>query len=210
MRAAVALAVASVTVVALSAQAVVPAFEALVLLGRRQLAETTTVRAAFVETTHSSLLLEPVVSSGTVLAVEPGRMVMRYTGEQARTVIVDDGRLVVHWPGRGETETIDIVETEVRVQRYFVNASAAELRRLFRVEVSRDTDTPATYLITMIPTRRQIRDGLAELRIWVPHDVSFITRLRMDYANGDSRDYRFDDVEFNVPVDEALFTVPGN
>ena len=210
MRTSVALALASVTVIALHAQAVVPAFEALVLLGRQQLAETTSVRAAFVETTYSSLLLEPVVSSGTVLVVEPGRMVIRYTGKEPRTVIVDDGRLVVHWPSRGETETIDIVETQTRVRRYFVDASAAELRRLFRVEVSRDSETPGTYLITMIPTRRQIRDSLAELRIWVPHDGSFMARLRMDYANGDSRDFRFDDVEFNVPVDEALFAVPGH
>ena len=209
MRTATVLATALMSAAGLRAQAVVPAFEALFLLGRQQLAEATTVRAAFVETTESSLLLEPVVSSGTVLAVEPGRMVMRYTGEEPRTVIVDAGRLVVHWPQRAETETISIAETQARAQRYFVDASAAELRRLFEIEVSRDAGALGGYLITMIPRRRQIRDNLVGLRIWVPHDASFMTRLRMDYANGDSRDFRFDDIEFDVPVDESLFAVPG-
>jgi len=202
-----AVAVALASVAGVRAQTDVPAFETLVLIGRERLAATTSLRARFVETTESALLLEPVVSSGTVVAVEPGRVVMTYAGHEPRRVIIDSEQLVIHWPARGEIETLGIVEIQARVQRYFVEVPAAELRRSFDVEVARDPGAPGTYLITMAPTRSQIREAVSELRIWFDRETALMARLWLRFSNGDTRDFRFEDVQIDVPVDEGLFTV---
>jgi len=207
MKRVIAFAIASAAVAGLHAQDEVPAFEALYLHGRERLAATTSIQAAFVETTSSSLLLEPVVSTGTVVAAESGRVAMLYDAPEPRTVVIGADRLVVHWPDRDQTETLNIVEVRARVRRYFVDVSAAELRGLFDIEVSRDREMPGTYLVTMTPRRRQIQDAIAGLRIWVDGDTSLMARMAIVFSNGDSRDFRFEDVETNVAVDESLFAV---
>jgi outer membrane lipoprotein-sorting protein len=59
----------------------------------------------------------------------------------------------------------------------------------------------------MNPKRDQIRKGLELLQIWVDEDTSLLSRMRMAFPGGDSKEIQLEDVRMNVPVDESLFTV---
>jgi outer membrane lipoprotein-sorting protein len=208
MRIALAAAVVGLVAAAPVAQSLVPSFEALHLRGRERQARITSVVARFVETTVSSLLVEPVVARGTLVAVKPGRVVLQYTSGEPRTVVIDGPRLLLHWPRRDERETLNIAETQERVQKYFAGAGAAELRRLFEIGVAADPAAPSAYRIGMKPKREQIRKSLERLVLWVDRESVLMTRMRMEFPGGDTKDIQLEDVRLNVPVDESLFSVP--
>jgi outer membrane lipoprotein-sorting protein len=208
MRFALAAAFAALAGAGAASQAVAPSFEALYLLSRERQAEVESLGARFVETTVSSLLVDPVVARGTLVAVRPGRVVMQYTSGEPRTVVVDGAKLVVYWPRRRERETINIAETQERVKKYFTGAPAAELRRLFDIAVAADPAMPSSYRIDMKARRDQIKRGLERLQIWVDRETTLMVRMRMEFPGGDSKDVRLEDVRVNVPVDEGLFAAP--
>jgi hypothetical protein len=57
----------------------------------------------------------------------------------------------------------------------------------------------------MVPTRKQIKEGLARLELWIDHASLLMTAMRMTFPNGDTKLMTFEDVVPNAPVDPALF-----
>jgi outer membrane lipoprotein-sorting protein len=183
-------------------------FESLHARSLAQRATMYTISGRFTETTVSSLLVQPIVARGTLIAAKPGRIVMKYTSPEPRTVIVNGNRLVVHWPQRDQQEMHNISQTQERVQRYFSGASPTELRDLFDITVSPDSDVSQTYRVDMRPRRNQIREGLERLQIWVDRETTLMTRMRMVFPDGDSKEIQLEDVQINVPAEDAIFAVP--
>jgi outer membrane lipoprotein-sorting protein len=193
---------------AAAAQTPVDPLDALFAQGRAAQASVTSIRAKFTETTVSSLLLQPVVAEGEVIGTKPIRVVMKYLTPVAKTVWLDATRLVVVWPGRSDREEINITDMQKRVQQYFVDASAKELRQSFDIALSTDPSLHDADLLDMTPKRKQIKDGLSRLRLWVDPVRLVMVKMRMDYADGDVRTLEFHDIVLNAPVDERLFVIP--
>lgn len=170
-------------------------------------AKMQTVRARFTETTVSSLLARPLVSKGTLLAAKPPRLRLSYTSPERKTVLMDGARLVVVWPDRGDVERIDLTEIMKRVNQYFTNADARQLRKAFTVTARLDRDPPNTYQIDMAPTRKQVREGLRRLQIWIDRDTLLLRQMTMSFPGGDSDTIRVEDLELNVPLPPDAFTV---
>lgn len=168
----------------------------------------TSLRASFVETTTSTLLVAPIVARGTLVAAPPGRLAMTYTSPEPKRLVVNANRLVITWPGTARREELNIARTQQRVQRYFAQASAGELRKHFDVRVAAASDLDATYLVTMTPRRKQIRQGVERLDIWVDRDAVLLRQMRMTFPGGDSKVIRLDDIEQNVRVSDDLFEAP--
>ena len=185
-----------------------PSFEALYARSQERQKDITSLSGQFVETTVSSLLVEPVVARGSVIALKSGRVVMSYVSPEPRTVIVDGNRLFVHWPQRDQLETLNIAETQQRVRKYFTGASPGDLKGFFDITVSIDPDTAGAYLINMKPRRDQIRQALEQLQIRVDQETTLMTSMRMVFPGGDAKEIRFEGIRVNVPVDESLFTPP--
>lgn len=162
------------------------------------------VRARFTETTVSSLLTQPLVARGTLVAGEPANVVMTYTAPELRTVVINANKLVVVWPGSGKREEIDIKLTQQRVQQYFVKAGLKSLRQMFEIRASLESQ-PAAYLIDMRPREKRIKKGLERLLIWIDPKLLMMTQMRMEFPGGDSKTIRLDDIEMNVPVNEQMF-----
>jgi outer membrane lipoprotein-sorting protein len=174
--------------------------------GRAAQAATKTITAAFTETSVSSLLKDPQVATGTLVAAMPIRVVMRYTSPVAKTVALDDKRLVVAWPAEQRREEIDIAATQRRVQKYFVDASPRQLREQFDITVAADMKD-AAYRLDLAPRRKQIAEGLARLRIWVDRTHLAMIKMTLDFPGGDSKTLELRDVRTNVGIDESAFAV---
>jgi outer membrane lipoprotein-sorting protein len=175
--------------------------------GQRANAAIKTLTATFTETTTSTLLTRPLVSHGTVAVERPMRVVLHYTDPEARVVLIDGKRMTMSWPGRNIKQITDIGAAEGRVQKYFVNGDAADLRRQFEIHEDEANERAGTYQITLVPKRKQIREALAKLELWVDRTSLLLSSMRMRFANGDTKTMTFADVVPNAVIDPGAFTI---
>jgi outer membrane lipoprotein-sorting protein len=165
------------------------------------------IRGRFTETTTSSLLEKPLVSHGTVIAAPPSRVLMTYTDPERRTIAIDGKSLVVAWPDRKEREKIDIAQMQKRIDQYFTQASVGQLRSMFEIAAEPDSMIRGTDRIDMRPKRKQIKEGLQRLEIWVDRESLLLVQLQMTFPGGDRKTIRLDDVTVNVPVTDEMFQI---
>ncbi len=175
--------------------------------GRAAQAAVKTLSASFTETTHSALLRDPLVATGTLLASVPVRVVMTYTAPTPKTVALDATRLIVAWPTRAEREELNIAATQRRVQKYFVEASPTQLRETFTITVSSDPAFDDAYRLDMVPRHRQIAEGLDRLRLWIDRRRFVMVKMTLDYPRGDSKTLELRDVRTNISIDERAFAL---
>jgi len=173
--------------------------------GRTAQASVTSLSASFTETTVSSLLRDPIVAKGTLVAAKPVRVILRYA--DGKTMLVDATRLVVDWPAHHQHEELNIVETQKRVQQYFVDASSQELRKSFDIVLSTDRDLHDAHRLDMTPKRKQIKEGMQRLRLWIQPATLTLIKMRIDYPGGDSRTLELQDIRLNVPIDDRTFVI---
>jgi outer membrane lipoprotein-sorting protein len=167
----------------------------------------TSIRARFTETTTSSLLEKPLVSHGTVIAAPPGRVLMTYSDPERRIVAVDGKSLVIVWPDRGEREKIDISQMQKRIDQYFTGASVAQLRSMFDIAAEPDSTIRDTDRVDMRPKRKQIKEGLERLELWIDREKLLLVQMRMTFPGGDRKTIRLDDIAVNVPIPEGTFQI---
>ncbi|HEV2986482.1 MAG TPA: outer membrane lipoprotein carrier protein LolA, partial [Vicinamibacterales bacterium] len=165
------------------------------------------IRARFTETTTSNLLEKPLVSHGTVIATPPSRVLMTYTDPERRTIAIDSKSLVVVWPDRGERENIDISQTQKRIDQYFTQATIGQLRSMFEITAQPDSMMRDTVRVDMRPKRKQIKEGLERLEIWIDRESLLLVQLQMTFPGGDKKTIRLDDVAVNVPVSAETFRI---
>jgi outer membrane lipoprotein-sorting protein len=170
-------------------------------------AKRKSIRARFVESTTSSLLVRPMVSQGTLIGEKPARMVITYLSPERRTILMDGQRLFVSREGQKEVEQTDITEIMKTVNKYFTSADPGQLRRAFTIRAIQDPAAAGAYQVDMLPRRRQIKQGLERLQFWVSRDY-MLTQLTMTFAGGDTTVFKLEDVELNVPVPPGTFDPP--
>jgi outer membrane lipoprotein-sorting protein len=182
-------------------------FDELYLRGQRTNAAIRTLTAHFTETTTSALLTRPLVSRGDLAVERPARVLLRYADPESRVVLIDGNRMTLSWPSHNVRQTTDIGTAQGRVQKYFVNGTAAELRGQFDIEDHDASDRPGTYHVTMIPKRKQIREALTRLDLWVMRSTLLLDAMRMTFANGDTKMMAFDKVVPNAALEPGTFSI---
>jgi hypothetical protein len=171
------------------------AVDALIARGRTALRAMHGLTADFRETTVSKLLRDPIVATGHLTATAPAQVVMEYNTPERKTLSVDATRLIVTWPARSERQELNISAAQKRIQKYFGDASASELRQSFEMELVADPGLPGSDSLIMRPTRKQIQAGLARLQLWVDRTRLVLVKMKMDFPNGDSKTLEFDAIQ---------------
>jgi len=183
-------------------------FDELYAKGKKVNDAMKTLTARFTETTTSTLLTKPLVARGRVAVERPSRVVLRYTEPDARTVLIDGNTMTMVWPSRSVRQVTDIGTTQNRIQKYFVNGTAADLRHEFQIESHPSGgDRPNAYYLSMIPKRKQIHETLARLDLWVDRTSLLLDVMKMTFANGDSKTMTFEDVVRNAPLEPGTFAI---
>jgi outer membrane lipoprotein-sorting protein len=182
-------------------------FDALYRRGSAINGSLKTLTAKFTETTTSSMLTRPLVASGTVAVERPARVVLHYLQPEPRDVLIDGDRLTVSWPGRGIRDVTNIAGANRRIQKYFIDSDPKELRDSFEISSRIADDRPRTYRLTMSPKRKQIREGLSGLELWLDQSSLLLAAMRMTFPNGDTKLMVLEDVMANPPIDPKVFTI---
>jgi len=167
-----------------------------------------TLRADFVETTESDLLIEPIVESGKMIAARPIRVLLQYEKPEKKLLLIDGDQLLVAWPERGQSERMPIAKIQQTVDKYFYQASDKELQRHFVIHVTSDPEVPGTRRIEMIAKRKQIQEGLERLELWVEDRTLYMVKMRLVYPNGaGAKTIELSKLVANVPVEDEEFRV---
>jgi outer membrane lipoprotein-sorting protein len=181
-------------------------FDDLYLRGQRANAAIKTLTAHFTESSTSSLLTRPIVSHGRLAIERPSRVVLRYTEPEQRVIVIDGNKMTLSWPSHNVRQVTDVGTAQGRVQKYFVNGTAADLRAQFEIEEHETSDRPGTDHLTLIPKRKQIRETLARLDLWVTRSTLLLDAMRMTFANGDTKMMSFDEVVPNAALEPGTFS----
>lgn len=185
-----------------------PSFDDLYAEGQRRNADVRTITARFTETTSSALLEQPLVERGMLFVErETPRIALRYDGTD-RILVIDGDRMTTAWPSRQILQTQNIRSTRRRIQSAFEDTDASELKKGFEITLRSASERPGTHEIALVPTRKQIRETLARLELWVDPSAGLMEAMRMTFANGDVKVMEFADVATNTPLDESVFSVP--
>jgi outer membrane lipoprotein-sorting protein len=196
---------AIVSVLVLQAAPAPDLFDEIYARGKPLEATLKTLTARFTETSTSSLLARPIVVSGTIAVVKPSRIVMHYTDPDKRTVLIENDSMRVVWPARSIDQRTSIGSAQRRIQQYFVDKSPAQLRSHFDI-VARDApDRPAAWMVTLTPKRKQIKEGLSKLDLWLDRDAVMLTAMLMTFPNGDTKLMEFSGVVINPAIDPSVF-----
>jgi len=182
-------------------------FDELYTRGKKANDAMKTLTAHFTETTTSSLLTKPLVARGRVAVERPSRVVLRYSEPDVRTVLIDGNTMTMSWPSRGITQVSDIGTAQGRVQKYFINGTAEDLRNQFEIEDHGTSDKAGTYYVTMVPKRKQIKENLVRLDLWIDRSSLLLDTMKMTFANGDSKTMAFDDVKPNAAIEPGTFSL---
>jgi len=174
---------------------------------QKQNAALKTLTASFTETSASPLLAQPLVEHGRVFVQRPSRVLLRYTDPSERTVLIDGDRMSVAWPAARVFTVTDVGAAQRRVQKYFIDSSPRELRGHFDITAREAADRPNTYLVTMVPKRKQIQEGIVRLELWIDRTALTLSAMRMTFPSGDTKLMTFTDVTMNATIDPAMFTV---
>ena len=167
-----------------------------------------TLTAHFTETTTSSLLTKPLVARGRLAVERPSRIVLRYDDPDVRTVLIDGNTMTLSWPSRGVRQVTNIATTQARIQKYFVNGTPADLRREFTIEDgAAGAGRPNHYAIAMLPKRKQIRENLARLDLWVNRTTMLLDAMTMTFASGDTKTMTFENVVPNAAIEPGAFSI---
>jgi outer membrane lipoprotein-sorting protein len=185
-------------------------FDELYARGVKANAGITTMTARFTETTTPSLMTRPFVERGMLYIERPSRRVaLHYTDPSDRIVLIDGDRMITAWPSRQILDRRDIGAAQKRVQKYFESGDAAELRKVFDVDLREASRRPGTRELAMVPKRKQILETLAGLDLWIEESSGLLNAMRMTFSNGDTKLMEFTDVIPNAAIDGSKFSVPA-
>jgi hypothetical protein len=167
-----------------------------------------TIRGSFTETTESPLLTAPLVSEGDLVVARPSDVLLTYRTPERKVLKLDAHMLLFVWPDRGLRQQRDIADAQSRVQRYFVGRSPDELRSHFTIATREEPGEPRAWRIDMQPRRKQIRDGLTRLELWIRQDTMLPRAMRFEFPGGSAKTMSFRDLSVNAPVAAADLEVP--
>ncbi len=122
-------------------------------------------------------------------------------------VLIDGDRMSVAWPAAKVFTDTDIGAAQRRMQKYFIDSSARELRGHFDIAAREAADRPNTYFVTMVPKRKQIQEGITRLELWIDRTALTLSAMRMTFPSGDTKLMTFTDVKVNATIDPAMFSV---
>jgi outer membrane lipoprotein-sorting protein len=164
-----------------------------------------TLTANFTETTTSSLLRDdrPIVARGRLFVERPSRVAMEYTDPAGQRIVIDGKWMTTI--AQGIKRKMDIGASQDRVQKYFVESDAGELRRVFDIELREVSLRPGTHEVVMVPKRKQIKESLSQLELWVSAETGLLDAMRMTFANGDKKLMEFRNVRRNATIDPGVF-----
>lgn len=167
--------------------------------------EVVSLRANFVQLKESSLLLEPVHSTGVFSFLAPDHVRWDYQAPDAMIVVFDDDTITTYHPESASAERLRIP----RRHRKLVQALAGtqpldELAAQFSVTLS-DPGPPGPFRLELRPTHAALEARLESVHIEIDRTLLLPVMVEYRERDGDATRYEFHDLQLNPGLAESDF-----
>ncbi len=163
------------------------------------------MQAEFVQVKRSTLLLNPVTSTGEFAYLAPDRVRWDYHEPDTMVVLFADDCVTTYHPKQRRAERVRVS----RRDRRFVRAMAGtlpldDLTSHFTI-LLKDPGEPEPYSLRLEPNRGSLIKKLDSLIVEIDRDLLLPINIEYNEKDGDSTRYEFHNVEIDPPLDEGRF-----
>jgi outer membrane lipoprotein-sorting protein len=78
---------------------------------------------------------------------------------------------------------------------------------MFEITDEPDAEMRGADRVEMRPKRKQIKEGLERLELWIDRETLLLVQMQMTFPGGDRKMIRLDEVTPNVPVTNDTFRI---
>lgn len=164
------------------------------------------LRAAFTQLQESELLVAPEETRGTFAFLAPDRVRWEYETPRPMTVVIRGEEMTTWFRDLGTAEKLSIGKYSNQVLRYLgASGSFDALKQYFDVTFAFPKSGVDPYRVDLKPRLKNVARRIGGMTLWIDRRTFLASRLRIAEAGGDVTEFRFERVEVNPALDEALF-----
>ncbi len=167
-----------------------------------------TLGADFVQDRVSQLLLEPETARGVFRYQSPDQVRWEYLEPRPILMTIRGEQMTTFFGDLGTAERVSIGSYSEQVFRYLgASGSLETLMKYFSLTANFPETDGEPYHLQLLPRYSRIKKRLRSMEIWLDTSSYLPVRLRYVEANGDSTDYRFENMVANKEMPASLFDV---
>ena len=192
----------------------VPAGERLTVLVERVKAEQQklkTLEARFVQVQESSLLAAPEKATGRFSYTAPDRVRWEYEAPKPISVVIRGEEMTTWYRDLQRAELIKVGRYSSQVFKYLgASGNMKTLLEYFDVKLGTSSTRGEPYRLELTPRFQRIGKRLKSMTLWIDDATFLPVRLRYVEADGDTTEYRFEDLKRNgrIPEDRYVLQLP--
>ncbi|SPE33337.1 conserved hypothetical protein [Candidatus Sulfopaludibacter sp. SbA3] len=176
-------------------------------------------KASIRSVTHTAVIDEDETELGTfaVKRYAPGklRFLIAFTGENAKTVVIDDQLAQIYYPKIPEIQEYNTSKYRDLVQKLLLlgfGTAGRDIAASYEVrELGRDSmeSQPASHL-ELIPKSVEVRKQVNRVELWIAEGTQCPVQQTFHYPDGGYRKVTFLGVQLNPTLPASTFDLPKN
>ena len=171
-------------------------------------ARVDTLWAEFSQVKESSLLAEPVESTGEFFYRAPESVRWTYESPTPTEIVIDGEEMVTWYVDLGRAERVTIGSYADQIFKYLGASNSLDLLEgYFDVRVAFPDDPREPYRLELAPRFSRVARRVAGMTIWIDPDLFLPRAFRYEEPDGDVTEYRFETVAVNTALPEGVFSL---
>lgn len=170
-----------------------------------------TLEARFVQVQENSLLAAPETSAGRFSYSAPDKVRWEYEKPNPITVVIRGEEMTTWYRDLKRAELVKIGRYSNQVFKYLgASGNMQTLLEYFDVKLGSSAKPGEPFRMELTPRFQRIGKRLKSMTLWID-DASYLpVRLRYVEPDGDSVEYRFEDLKRNnrIPEDRYVLQLP--
>jgi outer membrane lipoprotein carrier protein len=170
-----------------------------------------TLEARFVQTQESSLLAAPEKATGHFSYTAPDRVRWEYETPNPISVVIRGEQMTTWYRDLKRAELIKIGRYSNQVFKYLgASGDMKTLLEYFDVRLGTSSKQGEPYRLELTPRFQRIAKRLKSMTLWIDDSTFLPVHLRYVEADGDTTEYRFEDLKRNgrIPEDRYVLQIP--
>lgn len=168
--------------------------------------EMRSLRASFVQLRESELLMEPEEARGTFSFLAPDRVRWEYVTPKPMIVVIRGEEMTTWFRDLGRAEKANVGKYSNQVLRYLgASGSFEKLKQYFDISFAFPKGPVEPYRVELKPRFANVARRIGGMTIWIDRRTFLAHRMRVVEADGDTTEFRFEQVEVNAALPADLF-----
>ncbi|HYU32309.1 MAG TPA: outer membrane lipoprotein carrier protein LolA [Thermoanaerobaculia bacterium] len=171
----------------------------------------TTLEARFVQLQESSLLAAPEKATGHFSYSAPDKVRWEYEAPNPISVVIRGEEMTTWYHDLQRADLIKIGRYSNQVFKYLgASGNMQTLLEYFDVRLGTSSKQGEPYRMELTPRFQRIAKRLKSMTLWIDDATFLPVRLRYVEADGDTTEYRFEDLKRNgrIPEDRYVLQLP--